>query len=140
MPRRNKQPSRLVWFIVGFLVAWVVKPTPPPENRRKEDQQQEQKQGANLKDSTLIVIRAVEDDESVETLLTLQDDKFWKGWVPDNLAGYEFFDDDDTDAKKFLEDNDLTPPVVFLLNKGKPVWVMKLPEGGTDKIKEKLLE
>jgi hypothetical protein len=93
----------------------------------------------DLKECVLVTIV---DDRSVQGNVgiaqTLADDEFWD-YASQKLKDVENLDDDDENAKRFLEANKLKAPVVFLLNgKSQVVWIMPLPEGGTVSIRERL--
>ena len=96
--------------------------------------------GTPLSDCVLIVIRDKREiSKDVEYTTTMLDDEFWMG-VSGRVKDLEVVSPDDDQAKQFLERNELTHPVVCLVdsNTKTVLWQIPLPKGGTDPIKEKL--
>jgi hypothetical protein len=106
------------------------KPTPQPKPNDAID----------LKQCYLIVVLQRK-SMPVEYAMTMDDDDFWRSFVPEKLGENKFreLQPGTEDAKQFEAAAKIPAPFVMLVPvRGPPVWAMPLPKGTTDPIKEKL--
>lgn len=152
-PKNNSIVGLLLIIIVGFGVftaynaGWVELPdridtVVDNDSDSTPNVEPTEPEGSSLSDCVLIVIRDKREiSKDVEYTTTMLDDEFWMG-VSGKVKDLEVVSPDDDQAKQFLERNNLTHPVVCLVDsKTKTVlWQIPLPKGGTDPIKEKLFQ